>query len=181
MASSSATLLPPTPRQQNDLLLHPHDLPPAYNQDDEDDDEREWRLAAETLKKWHRGAKIPFDSKTGGAFPQAISEDAVMEWKMLTVAGTAWAAPKPHKPKAPKPNETITITIDAASPNGPSPVTASGVFNGSGTDTRTSRSAGKSVHAKDLLTFDTGTVTVKDSGVRRTELDTTTCAKTPPT
>jgi hypothetical protein len=83
MASSSATLLPPTPRQQNDLLLHPHDLPPAYNQDDEDDDEREWRLAAETLKKWHRGAKIPFDSKTGGAFPQAISEDAVMEWKML--------------------------------------------------------------------------------------------------
>jgi hypothetical protein len=107
---------------------------------------------------------------------------ATVSAAMLAFGGTAWAAPKPPKPKAPKPNETITITIDAASPNGPSPVTASGVFNGSGNDTRTSRVAGKgaqrSVHAKDVLTFDTGTVTVKDSGVRRTTTDTTTCATT---
>ncbi len=89
---------------------------------------------------------------------------------MLMLGGTAGAAP-------PKNNETITITIDAASPNGPSPVTATGVFNGSGTETRTSRAAGKSVHATDVFTFDTGTVTVKDKGVRSLKLDKSTCTR----
>lgn len=98
---------------------------------------------------------------------------------MLAFGGTAWAAPKaPKAPKPPKANETITITVDVAAPNGPAPVTATGVFNGTGTDTRTSRAAGKTVHGKDVLTFDGGTVTVKDSGVRRTKLDKTSCTKT---
>ena len=85
--------------------------------------------------------------------------------------------PSRPKPKAPKPNETITIAVDAASPNGPAPVTASGVFNGTGTDSRTSRIAGKSTHGRDVITFDGGTVTVKDAGVRSAKVDKTTCVK----
>jgi hypothetical protein len=102
---------------------------------------------------------------------------AAVSVAMLAFGGTAWAAPKPPKPKAPKPNETITITIDASAPNGPSPVTATGVFNGSGSDTRTARVAGKTDHARDVLTFDEGTVTVKDVGVRSVKLDKTTCTR----
>jgi hypothetical protein len=96
---------------------------------------------------------------------------------MLACTGTATAAPKAPKPKAPKPNETIVVTIDATAPAGPSPVTASGVFNGTGTDTRTTRVAGKTDHGKDLLTFDGGTVTVKDSGVRSSKVDKTACTR----
>ena len=106
---------------------------------------------------------------------KAIVGATAVSVAMFAFGGTAWAAPKP---KAPKPNETITITLDASSPNGPAPVTATGVFNGSGTDTRTSRVAGHTDHGKDVLTFGGGTVTVKDSGVRRAKVDTTTCAKT---
>ena len=98
---------------------------------------------------------------------------AALSVAMLALGGTASAAPK-----APKANETITITLDVASPSGPAPVTAVGVFNGTGTDTRTARKAGKTDHGKDVLTFASGTVTVKDAGVRRTTLDKTTCTKT---
>ena len=78
MASSSSTIVPPTPKPQTKALDHEHsDEPPAYNQIS-DRDEREWRMAAETLKKWHNGVKIPFEPIEGG-----ISEEAVEDWKAL--------------------------------------------------------------------------------------------------
>ena len=39
------------------------------------------------------------------------------------------------------------------------------------------RVAGKSTHGRDVITFDSGTVTVKDAGVRSSKLDKTTCVK----
>ena len=35
-------------------------------------------MAAETLKKWHHGMKIPFE-----AAPRGVSDDALEEWKAL--------------------------------------------------------------------------------------------------
>jgi len=82
MASSSSTIVPPTPKPSSNKELAPHahlDEPPAYNQVTEaDQEEREWRVAAETLKKWHNGVKIPFEPVSGG-----ISEEAVEEWNAL--------------------------------------------------------------------------------------------------
>ncbi|THG97523.1 hypothetical protein EW026_g4492 [Hermanssonia centrifuga] len=81
MASSSSTLLPPTPRAQPLEELHPHhqDLPPAYNQvTNEDQDQLAVRVANETLKKWHKGLKLPIEPVPGG-----ISEDAIEDWKTL--------------------------------------------------------------------------------------------------
>ena len=79
LASSSSTIVPPTPKPQTKALDHQHsDEPPAYNQITGDPDEREWRVAAETLKKWHNGVKIPFEPVEGG-----ISEEVVEEWKAL--------------------------------------------------------------------------------------------------
>ncbi|EGO24332.1 hypothetical protein SERLADRAFT_361453 [Serpula lacrymans var. lacrymans S7.9] len=81
MASSSSTVLPPTPKAQSldHLHPHPHDLPPSYHQVAElDEDERDWRVAAETLKKWHEGVKIPIEPA-----PKGISDDAVEEWKAI--------------------------------------------------------------------------------------------------
>ncbi|KAF8150111.1 hypothetical protein B0H34DRAFT_757412 [Crassisporium funariophilum] len=80
MASSSSTVVPPTPKPLSKELDHEHaDQPPAYNQITEHDrEEREWRVAAETLKKWHNGVKIPFEAVAGG-----ISEEAIEEWKAL--------------------------------------------------------------------------------------------------
>ena len=76
MASSSSTLVPSTPKAQP--LDHP-DQPPAYNQiNPQEQEERDWRIAAETLKKWHQGATIPFEPIPGG-----ISQEAVEEWKAL--------------------------------------------------------------------------------------------------
>ncbi|KDR75972.1 hypothetical protein GALMADRAFT_225716 [Galerina marginata CBS 339.88] len=78
MVSSSSTIVPLTPKPQAKQLDH-LDEPPAYNQVTEaDQEEREWRVAAETLKKWHHGVKIPFEPVAGG-----ISEEAVEEWKAL--------------------------------------------------------------------------------------------------
>ncbi|KAF5349769.1 hypothetical protein D9758_010178 [Tetrapyrgos nigripes] len=78
LASSSSTILPPTPKAQLLALASgPLDDPPAY-EPGEDEEEREWRLAAETLKKWHCGMKIPFE-----AVPNGVSEDALEEWKAL--------------------------------------------------------------------------------------------------
>ena len=89
---------------------------------------------------------------------------AAVSAAVLVFGGTAWAAPKaPKGPKAAKPNETIVITLDAASPGGPAPVTAAGVFNGTGTDTRTARLAGTTNHGKDVLTFAGGTVTLRET------------------
>lgn len=77
MASSSSTLVPPTPKPAI-ASLHP-DLPPAYNQvTEQDQDEQKWRVATETLKHWHKGVNIPFEPVPGG-----VSEDAVEHWKSL--------------------------------------------------------------------------------------------------
>ena len=76
--ASSSTIVPPTPKASTSKEL-PSDAPPAYNQVTEaDQEEREWRVAAETLKKWHNGVKIPFEPVQGG-----ISEEAVEEWNAL--------------------------------------------------------------------------------------------------
>jgi hypothetical protein len=77
MASSSSTVVPPTPKPAI-ATLHP-DLPPAYNQvTEQDQDEQKWRVAAETLKHWHKGVNVPFEPVPGG-----VSEDAVEHWKSL--------------------------------------------------------------------------------------------------
>lgn len=70
LASSSSTLIPPTPKAE-----HPHDLPPAYNQVQDD---LAVRVANETLKTWHKGLKLPIEPIPGG-----ISDDAIEEWKSL--------------------------------------------------------------------------------------------------
>ncbi|KAH8100862.1 hypothetical protein BXZ70DRAFT_133219 [Cristinia sonorae] len=73
MASSSSTLVPPTPK------VHHHDLPPAYQSvANEDRDQLAVRVANETLKTWHQGMKFPIEPVAGG-----ISEDAVEDWKAL--------------------------------------------------------------------------------------------------
>ncbi|KAG6840390.1 hypothetical protein C0991_007020 [Blastosporella zonata] len=78
LASSSSTILPPTPRARPQIL-EPHDEPPAYNQiNPEEHEAREWRALAETLKKYHPGTKIPFEPVEGG-----ISSEAIEEWKTL--------------------------------------------------------------------------------------------------
>lgn len=81
LASSSSTVRPPTPKAQplQQLHSHPHDLPPSYNQvAGHDQDELARRVANETLKKWHKGLKLPIEPVAGG-----ISEDAVEDWKAL--------------------------------------------------------------------------------------------------
>ena len=81
MASSSSTVLPPTPKAQPMAQLHDHqhDLPPSYHQvAGQDQDELAVRVANETLKKWHKGLKLPIEPLSGG-----ISEDAVEDWKAL--------------------------------------------------------------------------------------------------
>lgn len=81
LASSSSTVLPPTPKPQGlaSLHPHPHDLPPSYNQvAGQDQDELAIRVANETLKKWHKGLRLPIEPVTGG-----ISEDAIEDWKAL--------------------------------------------------------------------------------------------------
>jgi hypothetical protein len=70
---------------------HSGDLPPDYEQATEEDlddlplsqiSDHETRktlaIRAETLRKWHRGAKLPFEPIDGG-----ISEDAIEEWNAL--------------------------------------------------------------------------------------------------
>lgn len=78
LASSSSTIVPPTPKGRTKPLEH-LDEPPAYNQVTAADAEaREWRAAADTLKKWHRGLEVPFTPVPGG-----VSEEALEEWKAL--------------------------------------------------------------------------------------------------
>jgi hypothetical protein len=72
MASSSSTLLPPTPKPSVEQL-HPHDLPPAY-----DRSELDFRIA-EAIKDLHPGSTRPNEMlrRIG------VSEDALEEWKAL--------------------------------------------------------------------------------------------------
>lgn len=72
MASSSSTLLPPTPKPSVEPL-HQHDLPPAY-----DRSELEFRVA-EAIKDLHPGSTQPNEilRRIG------VSEDALEEWSAL--------------------------------------------------------------------------------------------------
>lgn len=67
LASSSSTVLPPTPKG---ILAH-NDLPPSYTQVTSSE-------PLESLQKWHHGLQLPI---TG--LPSGISEDAVEEWHSL--------------------------------------------------------------------------------------------------
>lgn len=72
MASSSSTLLPPTPKPSVEQL-RPHDLPPAY-----DRSELDFRIA-EAVKDFHPGSTWPNEllRRIG------VSDDALEEWKAL--------------------------------------------------------------------------------------------------
>ncbi|KIM59417.1 hypothetical protein SCLCIDRAFT_9958 [Scleroderma citrinum Foug A] len=74
MASSSSTVLPPTPKGELSPL-HPHDLPPSYTQVTS-------HLGPpnplDLLKKWYSGLTIPI-----GPIPEGVSEDAIEEWRAL--------------------------------------------------------------------------------------------------
>lgn len=79
MASSSSTIVPPTPKPLPPQPLEPADQPPAYNQiNPQELEERDWRVAAETVKKWHHGVHIPFEPVAG-----EVSQEAVEEWTAL--------------------------------------------------------------------------------------------------
>lgn len=72
MASSSSTLLPPTPKPPLEQL-HPPDLPPTY-----DRSELDFRIA-EAIKDLHPGSTRPNEA-LGRA---GVSEDALEEWRAL--------------------------------------------------------------------------------------------------
>ncbi|KAH9945143.1 uncharacterized protein BXZ73DRAFT_38211 [Epithele typhae] len=77
LASSSSTLLPPTPKSQSEHLHpHSHDLPPAYDKVTSED--IALRISDETLKSWHKGIQFPIEPLAGG-----ISADAVEDWKAI--------------------------------------------------------------------------------------------------
>ena len=67
LASSSSTVLPPTPKGG---LAH-SDLPPSYSQVASAE-------PVESLQKWHHGLQLPISG-----IPSGISEDAVEEWRSL--------------------------------------------------------------------------------------------------
>ena len=105
LASSSSTVLPPTPKAKPtplDLLTanSPTDLPPSYNQVtseipfhdllhllDSDDlsfahvpdpqKRRDLRIAVETLRSWHDGLKLPLRPSVG------VSAETLEEWRAL--------------------------------------------------------------------------------------------------
>ena len=74
MASSSSTVLPPTPKGELSPL-HPHDLPPSYTQIASHPSPPD---PLDVLKKWHSGLTLPI-----AAIPEGISEDTVEEWRAL--------------------------------------------------------------------------------------------------
>jgi hypothetical protein len=97
----------------------------------------------------------------------------------LAVSGLA--GPASAVPKTPKPsNEHITITFNAATPQSPGTVVATGPIAGSGTATSgKSRHLGRARFDVDVLTFSTGTVTVRDARTHgKRKLDATTCTVT---
>lgn len=60
------------------------DLPPSYSESRKNDlhpdhsEQHEMRIAAEAIRKWHKGIEIPLSPVQGG-----ISEDAIEEWAAL--------------------------------------------------------------------------------------------------
>ncbi|KLO17115.1 hypothetical protein SCHPADRAFT_822027 [Schizopora paradoxa] len=84
MASSSSTLMPPTPKQRP-IDIFNGDLPPSYAQitggsDDPADaqTQRDMHVAAEAIRKWHEGLHLPLSPIPGG-----VSVDAIEEWTAL--------------------------------------------------------------------------------------------------
>ncbi|KAI5119642.1 hypothetical protein M0805_009003 [Coniferiporia weirii] len=74
-ASSSSTLLPPTPKPA------PRDLPPSYaesSKSGEELEQRDMRVAAEAIRKWHKGLDVPLSPIRGG-----VSEETLEEWAAL--------------------------------------------------------------------------------------------------
>lgn len=51
------------------------DQPPAYTQITE---EHDWQVAADTIKKWHAGVKLPLDAVRGGISPETLAD-----WKAI--------------------------------------------------------------------------------------------------
>ncbi|KAH0584820.1 hypothetical protein H2248_008098 [Termitomyces sp. 'cryptogamus'] len=85
LASSSSTIVPPTPRARPQTLeLQPQDEPPAYTYDHLNPSEQEWsgRALADILRKYHPGAKIPFEPAPESV-EGCVSPEAVEEWKAL--------------------------------------------------------------------------------------------------
>ncbi|KAJ3564128.1 hypothetical protein NP233_g8499 [Leucocoprinus birnbaumii] len=60
LASSSSTILPPTPKAHNRTLSSEGDEPPTYNQvaAQRAEEEKERRIVNEALARWHVGAKL---------------------------------------------------------------------------------------------------------------------------
>ena len=77
MASSSSTVLPPTPKGELSLL-HPHDLSPSYSQTTSHSSLPD---PLDVLKKWHSGLTLRI-----AAIPEGISEDTIKEWRALKAA-----------------------------------------------------------------------------------------------
>ena len=116
-------------------------------------------MCVEPRREFERGD--PMKKVWAGAAASALG--------LLALGGPAGAAAKP--------TVKITITVDVAHSNGPSPVTVTGAFNGTGTDVRTSHVKHGIDRARDVFTFDNGTVTVKDVGRRTSKLDNSTCTR----
>lgn len=67
------------PKPSTKYLADQLDEPPAYNKVTEaDKEEREWRMAAGTLKKSKQGVQIPLGPVAGG-----LSEETDEDWKPL--------------------------------------------------------------------------------------------------
>ncbi|KAL0953116.1 hypothetical protein HGRIS_004385 [Hohenbuehelia grisea] len=78
--SSTSTALPSTPKAALHDLDTTGDQPPAYTQlSEQAQAQRDFRVAAETLQKWHPGTSIPVAAAPAGE----ISEEALEEWRAL--------------------------------------------------------------------------------------------------
>ncbi|KAK0469531.1 uncharacterized protein EV420DRAFT_40602 [Desarmillaria tabescens] len=77
MASSSSTIIPPTPKPHQRSLEIPSDQPPAYDQHEEHDR----GIASDTMKKLHPGAETPLVGVPGG-----VSKEVVDAWDMVKAA-----------------------------------------------------------------------------------------------
>jgi len=92
------------------------------------------------------------------------------------LAGPSWATQSSPKPS----NEHVTITFNAATPQSPGTVAATGPIAGSGTATSSkNHHVGRVRFDVVTLTFGTGTVTVRDIRARgERKLDSSTCTVT---
>lgn len=121
MASSSSTLLPPTPKPTLEQL-HQHDLPPAY-----DRSELEFRIA-EAMKELHPGSTRPNEvlRRIG------VSEDALEEWRALKAElGVECAVIDKllrETPKSGRPRPSSSSTLSSSSSSGSSPSSRKGRF-----------------------------------------------------